>query len=388
MIKNKPCSTAFKMALAGMCTALVLENTVQNGLFVPAHAEDTQESDAEILLDQIDNTLRVKAQSTAGLALFKSSPQAACAVWGAQTMTKIALEHAIQSGNSQDFVYEMGNYSFASGTYIVSGLDDNTHYAMAPLLSGSFSMSNGSYITLCESDTFNLRYTMYDYNDNYTDTNFVVTYNGNVPGSFSVTSSNSWGRVTLHNAGTRLNGNYFAAEMSGGFYGTDTCQILVNRTSVPIFDYNTCKDSFLSYIYSKAACNGSLSEPLFGVGVTVTMPEGEFEAANISGYYNDVLLPWMSENYPDTVDLVAFPNGIDGSDLPDVGTLDSLTFPPGLPSSSFNDVELPSEPLPAKMLSGASFWFTQFTNLLDALGVKYIVITFLIIALIMAILKI
>ena len=69
-------------------------------------------------------------------------------------------------------------------------------------------------------------------------------------------------------------------------------------------------------------------------------------------------------------------------DLPDVGTLNSLNFPPWCRLLEFNDVELPSEPLPAKALQGAGLWFSSFSNMLDALGVKYIVITFLIIALI------
>lgn len=73
--------------------------------------------------------------------------------------------------------------------------------------------------------------------------------------------------------------------------------------------------------------------------------------------------------------------------VPMDGSIDDLVLPPGIPSASFNAPEIPSEPLPQKMLEGAGFWFTQFDNLLEGLGIKWIIIIFMCVALLMAILR-
>lgn len=67
---------------------------------------------------------------------------------------------------------------------------------------------------------------------------------------------------------------------------------------------------------------------------------------------------------------------------------DSLEFPPYIPNVDFHDVEVPSETLPTGLTDGAGFWFSAFTNMVEAFNLKPYVILFLCIMLVMVILKV
>lgn len=100
----------------------------------------------------------------------------------------------------------------------------------------------------------------------------------------------------------------------------------------------------------------------------------------INEVYNSCVADYGQELVDENWIPIEVPEPVDGS-------INDLVLPPGIPSASFNAPEIPEKPLPQKMLDGAGFWFTQFNNLLDGLGVKWIVIIFMCVALLMTILK-
>lgn len=154
--------------------------------------------------------------------------------------------------------------------------------------------------------------------------------------------------------------------------------ILPNATPLH-FSYD-----FFSFFFSGDSQSVSLGS-LPDIGIRQA-----FIPAELAGWVDDSFHPYLVEQSGENGDLPGLdvPPLPNDSNLPDTGTLNSLTFPPGLPNVAFQDPEIPTDSLPENAVSGASFWFSTFSQMLDALGVKYIVIIFLIIILIMSILKI
>ena len=68
--------------------------------------------------------------------------------------------------------------------------------------------------------------------------------------------------------------------------------------------------------------------------------------------------------------------------------INQLELPPDLPNADFHDIELPSETFPTHLTDGAGFWFSSFSDLVTALGLKPYIILFLALALTLVILKI
>ncbi len=106
---------------------------------------------------------------------------------------------------------------------------------------------------------------------------------------------------------------------------------------------------------------------------------GQLDVSDPDLYINDVVRPWVIENYPDYIYLLP------EAPVEPTETLDPSETMPGLPV-----IQLPTVPppeydleLPEKMLEGAGFWFTALTQVLDELGWLAIVIALAVIAIVL-----
>lgn len=111
----------------------------------------------------------------------------------------------------------------------------------------------------------------------------------------------------------------------------------------------------------------------------VTLPTGELDPANPDVYIENVLRPWVVENYPEYIYLLPDP------EPQPTETLDPSETMPGLPV-----IELPTVPapdydleLPEKMIEGAGFWFTALTSVLEEFGWLSLVIVLVVIAIVL-----
>lgn len=127
----------------------------------------------------------------------------------------------------------------------------------------------------------------------------------------------------------------------------------------------------------------SSSAPLYPVifqyGSTSSGLGSDLDPADPDTYIQNVVRPWVIENYPEYIYLLPDPPA-----EPEP-TLDPSETMPGLPV-----IQLPTVPppeydmdLPEKMLEGAGFWFTALTEVLDEMGWLAIVIALAVIAIVL-----
>ena len=399
MIKNRWRTTAFKIALAGLCTALCVEGMLQRGLYVPACAEDSEEENyiesqewqeyksywVTTTDKQINNF--VATQSPELQAQYLTYILAGnMAIANMQYQENAIAMRADPNTGAIDYSVDIPAGSIQTGWYYRGG---KPHSGII-----FFYGTSGDPISI-NSDTI-----IYASGDDFT-IGLHATLNSNYAYHTIYSSVDSYGNYTyrgnfnnVYDPAVSFDGTLCSGFMANvGLYSWPTVHLSGTSDSICTYDQSSLPSSYFvttgyeSYLPSWALL-GCLKD---SSGSPISNSRQEFIRASVGNNFPDFLLnlkQQLDDEFPEEIVNELWYDPTQGEPLPDVGTLDSLTFPPGLPSSSFNDVELPSEPLPAKMLSGASFWFTQFTNMIDALGVKYIVITFLIIALIMAILKI
>lgn len=398
MVRNRRRSTALKMALAGMCTVLCIEGMLQRGLSVPVCAEDTDEqnyvgsSEWEEFIDYWHSSMNVAVDDLTGsafdaddVARLNTATYAYASMLYQQYAQQLstdpntgAIDYSVDIPAGQIIC---GWYYRANKPHAITLFGYNQSGDWTELKSNNIVVMSSDEFTCSvnvtldssqvyhgiKSETYsggyanNFRYSIYNASMiSFTGSNFIDTFTYNAYEKKFECKSNSNTICTLDSVSYNANGFI-------GYYSSYSYTYAYS----PLINYCGClKDSNnqpISSVYQK------------------------FVRAQVGNNFPDFLLGLkqdLDDNFPAEIVDELWYDPTQGEPLPDVGTLDSLTFPPGLPSVEFNDVELPSEPLPAKALQGAGFWFSSFSNMLDALGVKYIVITFLIIALIMAILKI
>lgn len=384
MVRNRRRSIALKMLSAGLLTSLCLENMINQGLFVLAYAEDDSVTDAISVAGNIFwSNPAIRNAKNALISEYTSLDPYMISVYewelgAGYQLIEYGLQEAYAMENDFDFTHTLGGSYSATGQVkysdgsVVYGLghasvSDNSLSFISDagniMIYAVGNLQSGGASTVRESSGLRMKLDysgmpagvdfqgwlstsgIFDARNGFgvgRRTNFTLVYSvyvaSNDPYTWGTLSSSypsiSW------KSGTDQYGSYDL------FQEFDIIGIIYSQNAGETYDTDTDPTSFLDKARQKAVT-------LYGQQA-------------VDDYWIDV----------------------DLSDLPDTGELDSLVFPPGLPSVTFNGVELPSEPLPAKMIQGAGFWFTQFSTMLDALGVKYIVIIFLIIALIMAILKI
>lgn len=385
MIKNRRRSMAFKMALAGMCTALCLESMLQRGLYVPVHAEDTEgenyvgSSEWEQFIDYWHSSMNVAVDDLTGGA-FDADDVAklntATYAYASMLYQKYAVE---MMGNSPADTVSSG--SFQTGWYYRGGKPHSVIIFFYGQRGDPCTINDSSSIVYASADDFTISIDVTLKQDLA-----YHTFFGEISGTYPVYYANQF---SLTFNGTTCSGFMSNVDFTDWY----NCYLSSPGDSIVTFD----DVSLSSGLFVTSGYNTDTpSRHICGVladsgGSPISNTRQEFIRASVGNNFPAFLKDLKSsldDNFPPEIVALLWYDPTQGEPLPDVGSLDSLTFPSGLPSSSFNDVQLPSEPLPAKMLSGAGFWFTQFTNMIDAFGVKYIVIIFLIIALIMAILKI
>lgn len=388
MVKNRRRSTALKMACAGMLTALCLENIALGAFSVPVHAEEledyTQEEQefAQYFASYLDKKL-IEFYSAESVAVQAELVPYLLTAQFASTyleVTEMSREMVAPPGSSSTN-YDVdvparriscGWYYRAQKPYSVVSFGYGIQDDPVIFQGGSVVLISGNDFTISASITANDNVA---YPTIYSSNAFYMAYNI-VCNGCHISDTGSSGIVIDDSA------NLY---QSGVFY------------RIPFDDRVVTLDN-VSYNLSEFANSGALGNliPFGGLlknanGQPISNTRQEFILGEVSGNFPDILVQLKSsldDNFPPEIVDELWYDPIAGEPLPDVGNLDSLTFPPGLPSVDFNDIELPTEPLPAQMINGATFWFSSFSQMLDALGVKYIVITFLIIALVIAILKI
>lgn len=129
--------------------------------------------------------------------------------------------------------------------------------------------------------------------------------------------------------------------------------------------------------------NCSYPPTVLACGVSFTLPTGELDPANPSGYVDSVLRPYIEQNYPDYVDLLPEPP-------PEPPQYETDDIVPGIPKSwtitnpylpSIPTIDLPQLPtvdfenLPdtsGLSLTGASFWWALFDEILNFSGLKWL----------------
>lgn len=179
--------------------------------------------------------------------------------------------------------------------------------------------------------------------------------------------------------GTFLGGRYLRVTFGGYNSISTSWDNLAWANSVYVNWYSSGGSD---YFYYGANTNWDTRYYLFGCAEPFQF---DSDISNSFDLYNSVR-DYCQSTYPEAFEAA----WVDFDYSPPVevdGNINDLILPPGIPTPQFNAPEIPSEPLPQKMLEGAGFWFTQFSNLLDGLGVTWIVIIFMVVALLMAILR-
>ena len=400
MVRNKRRSTALKMALAGMCTALCIEGMLQRGLVVPVYAEDTEDEnyiDSQEWQDfktywvvetdkQINNFVATQSPElqaqyltyilAGNMAIANMEYQENALAMRADPNTG-AIDYSVNVPAGQ---ISCGWYYRANEPHAITVFGYNQ--------SGDWTQLNNNSVVLISSDEFTISVGL--------TLNTSVVYHG----IKSRIRDTFWNEYFFQNATvSSLSASGF---VTGGSFSSTFNQIITSCSqfgnSVVYLDNTSYTASqfvgrYNSYDYTY---NESSIVAYFGClkdssGQPISNSRQQFIRAQVGNNFPDFLLDLkqqLDDNFPEEVVDELWYDPTQGEPLPDTGTLDSLTFPPGLPSVQFNDVELPSEPLPEQAIQGVGFWFSIFTDMLDALGVKYIVITFLVIALVLAILRI
>lgn len=388
--------TCIKIASAFCFSALVLQNCVQHTLFVPSYAEDDS---IETLKDEIIDWINTdtKELDAFGVTVYGSLQSAMLnpvfsSVWTAYKTSKFFLDNPSLEAGYDGNITDMTELNPMAGFYA-----DNNGVIHSVMLYDYSNYQIKDYsvkeFPLAESGQFQVRVKVE--NTDSVNTNPYIVPSSNFPqGSQYFTSAQ---------ARTSLIGQCKCTFTVGGYF--DVPEYTYTYTGNSSF-YPNC----IAAIYDSGSLTSVLSSStvsIYGNNRTIivgsnpvklnmdTLPDialhRAFVPAELSGWLNDEFYPYVVSQTAEGLPLEGFqpspPPGATPS-LPDTGTLDSLIFPPGLPNVTFQDPEIPTDSLPEKAVAGASFWFSTFNNFIDALGVKSYIIIFLIIALILAILKV
>lgn len=383
-------SKVFKCVCASLLAVAVLNTSFQSVIAV-ADEEETQATtdptvipESQVFWDALKSGVESAAlNKVAGLIFGSNSPQAKAFVWTVQVMLAVISANTPTWGDSGS--WDMSKFSGYCGKYTYSGYSADDCIMVVPMYPEINSAHPHFVVATCP------QFEIYgDYEDKGNNSKYLVRATTiNIPSdlsssiSFRYYSSNTTNFNAFRYSSPSVytpftNGNDYTA----GSYGNLYVSFYASQNSVP--NYSTGAQLFCWANYSG---NGYYN-PLCGNGWWFEMPEGVIDLETPWVYYNDVFLPYLKSEYPDVdfTDILVFPDGYDTSNVPGIDV--TWNFPPSLPSPSFRAPEIPSQKLPEKMLSGASFWFTEFDALLDGFGIKWIVILFMIVALVMAILKI
>lgn len=384
MVRNRRRSIALKMVSAGLLTSLCFENMINQGFSVHVYAQDDILNDAISVAGNIFwSNPAISEAKNALISQYTSLDPYMVRVYewelgAGYQLLEYGLQEAYAMENDFNFSHTLG------GSYTATG---QVKYSSGSVVYGlgHCSVSDNSLSFISDAG------------------NIMVYAVGNLQsGGATSTREGSYLRLMMDYSGMPSGVDYQAWLSTSGVFDARN-GLGVGRRGNFTFQYSCYVAS--DDPYNWAVLSSSNPQITWLSGTDNYGPYDLFDSFDIRGII-------LSFNAGEIYDIDSDPVGfldkakqkavilygqqavddywidVDLSDIPDMGELDSLVFPPGLPSVTFNDVELPSEPLPAKMVQGASFWFTQFSNMIDSLGVKYIVIIFLIIALIMAILKI
>lgn len=393
MVKSKRRSTALKMALAGMCTALCIEGMLQHGLYVPAHAEDTEDenyvgsSEWEEFIDYWHSSMNVAVDDLTGgafdaddVARLNTATYAYASMLYQQYAQQISSD---PNTGAIDYSVDIPAGSVFTGWYYRGG-EPRSVTLFQFGTNGDACIIHSDKIPVFVADDFTISISI-SKNQNIAYPSFTCVKDNSYLKYAYVMSQGQAGLsfTSIYCTGIFLSNNLSAPVNIWTLYPGDTANRIITFDEVSLYPY--------SYVFSTQT-NRQLIGCLKDLNnQPISNSYQKFIRAQVGNNFPDFLLDLkqqLDDNFPEEVVDELWYDPTQGEPLPDVGSLDSLTFPPGLPSVQFNDVELPSEPLPEQAIQGVGFWFSAFTDMIDALGVKYIVVTFLVIALVLAILRI
>lgn len=382
MAKNKKRSTACKMLCAMALTALVLENSFLQS--VPVYADDdVDQMIRDAYLDWAGNSLSLiesidysnPAATLVGLAFVGS-------IMVGEAMAYNAMDEGYSLNDLDGLDIELGN---VYGDCVVGQYrqDGTLHNGTIPLYRVN---SNNTYIfeganwgggmlsmVRVIGDTF----VLFDKFQSPSDRAFSMFILNS--STSSPAHSYTYSTVKMQHYCTAT-GTLFVADQTYSNSGSMATVYYSTSSTIPAF--SSLSLEIYPAIKITDTYSGTSFRTLISNATVVTLPSGTMTLAAPWDYINDVALPYVRSHDPDFIvpDNFVVPTGNDGS-------INGLVLPPGIPNPQFNSPDIPSDPLPQKMLEGAGFWFTQFSDLLDGLGVTWIVIIFMVVALLMAILR-
>lgn len=217
---------------------------------------------------------------------------------------------------------------------------------------------------------------------------FTISLSGSITGITSTASFNRYFTLGVNSSSNSLlaisnssnanlftNGSYSARVSAGGYYYYFYGDLTSNAN---YYDWDRYPTTSLSAIFNAdfASCSNVIRPQAI-----ITLPSGDLDPADPYPYIENVVRPYVIENYPEYIDLLP-------DDEDETGNFDPLEFPPYLPDADFHDVDVPEETLPTGMIDGAGFWFSAFSHLVETFGLKQYVILFLCLVLLLVILKI
>lgn len=276
---------------------------------------------------------------------------------------KLCTENPLPVGE----VYDAGTISVVDGLYkyndeVCIGYEwfttNTDHYSndqpFVFAISKDFTISlSGPITSITSSASFN-RY-------------FTLALNASTNSNLIISNSTNANLFTNGSISPRsYQGNYYYY-----FYGDLT-------SNASYYDWDRYPTTSLSTIFN---VNFDSCSNVIRPQAIVTLPSGDLDPADPYPYIENVVRPYVIENYPEYIDLLP-------DEEEETGAFNPLEFPPYIPDVDFHDVEIPSETLPTGLTDGAGFWFSAFSTMLDAFNLKSFVILFLCIMLVMVILKI
>lgn len=260
------------------------------------------------------------------------------------SLQRIALDDQTRIYDNMDFSIAPGSVSFSgSGSYGLykTNSSDRIHFGTWVLGSQNLFQSDAINLTI---DTTNSGYTVANMRfRSYIATNNVLTFN-------ILSPSGNYGQFTIYDAS-----NYMGR--SRATTGTDYYVASLNvNNAVPTIPAGVSIDGFSAY---GAMTKGS---PL------LSLPSGDVDTSRPWDYYNNVLLPYIENNYGDVTDyrdFLVFPDGYQPPAQPTTVPVVRPTLPGFDYALETNGTEPPTDvnynipDLPGKDIAVPAFDFTQ-----------------------------
>lgn len=289
------------------------------------------------------------------------------------------LLYAYLRMNAGNFSYDIGNACSVSGYYYYVTQKDNqfeytkgvcssfaanyTTPSRTPISSGTVSLCNSSNGTLA---------TNY-YLENQIRTNTSITYDSSID-SFSYVG------IILTNNGAMADyltsgSDYFSIYSGGGNNNRHEYSCNYRPTGSTTFP-NELPHWFLSN--RRVPPSNPIASPAYHLGFPHSpekMPPAVLSTpSDWDNYAVNTLIPYIKEIDPDAPDFLTVPQ------------FDGFDYPPDFPLVMFPDVSMPTESVPAGALNGLSFWFSNFTSLIEKLNVQWIIVALFVLGLLFHIL--